>query len=148
MVSITPSTKPIQEKQITHEWYVIDLKGKIVGRIAPAIALILQGKHKPGYVPYLDSGDNVIAINAKYVVLTGRKSTSKIYTRFSGYPGGLRRISFKELLEKKPEEIIMHAVSGMLPKNKLRDKRLKRLFVYANDNYPTKGKIETKKLTV
>jgi len=141
MVTPTHSTKSIKEKDIKREWVLIDLSGKVVGRIAPIIATLLQGKHKSNYVTYLDMGDNVVAINAKKVVITGRKAETKEYTRYSGYPGGLRKISYKTMMEKNPTEIIKRAVSGMLPKNKLRDPRMKRLFVFADENHPYKDKI-------
>lgn len=136
MVAPTHSTKSVKGDEIKREWVLIDLSGKVVGRIAPYIATLLQGKHKANYVPYLDMGDYVVAINAKKLVITGKKAQTKTYTRYSGYPGGLKKIPYKTLLDKKPGDIIKHAVSGMLPKNKLRDQRMKRLFVYADDKHP------------
>jgi len=136
MSSLTYSTKPVKEKDIKREWVLIDLAGKVVGRVAPMIATILQVKNKVNYVPYLDMGDYVVAINAKKVVITGKKSETKEYTRYSGYPGGLKKVLYKTLMEKNPAEIIKHAVSGMLPKNKLRGQRLKRLYVFADEKHP------------
>lgn len=144
MVTGTHSTKSIKGSEIKREWTLIDLSGKIVGRIAPVIATLLQGKHKVNYVPYLDMGDNIVAINAKKVIITGRKAQTKEYTRYSGYPGGLKKISYQTMMEKNPTEIIKRAVSGMLPKNKLRDQRLKRLYIYANENHPYKDKFDKK----
>jgi large subunit ribosomal protein L13 len=136
MTTLTHATKPVKEKEIKREWKLIDLSGKIVGRIAPTIATMLQGKNKVNYVSYLDMGDIVVAINAKKAIISGKKSQTKQYTRFSGYPGGLKRISYQTMLEKHPTEIIKHAVSGMLPKNKLRNLRLKRLYIFADDKHP------------
>lgn len=144
MVGGTHSTKSIKGSEIKRGWTLIDLSGKVVGRIAPMIATLLQGKHKVNYVPYLDMGDNVVAINAKKVVITGRKAQTKEYTRYSGYPGGLKKISYQTMMEKNPAEIIKRAVSGMLPKNKLRDQRLKRLFVFADEKHPYKDKLKIK----
>ncbi len=142
MTTLTHSTKPVKEKDIKRQWILIDLSGKVVGRIAPTIATILQGKNKVNYVPYLDMGDYIVAINARKSVVTGKKSETKEYTRYSGYPGGLKKVSYKALMEKNPAEIIKHAVSGMLPKNKLRDQRLKRLYIFADENHPYKNKFK------
>jgi len=122
MVNLTVSTKPVKAKEIKKEWHLIDASSKILGRLAPEVVKLLQGKHKRNYVPYLDMGDYVVVINAKKLVVSGKKANQKIYTRYSGYPGGLKEISFNKLLEEKPEEILKRAVSGMLPKNKLRKK--------------------------
>ena len=145
MVSLTLSTKPVREKDIKREWHLIDASSKIVGRLAPQIAKFLQGKHKRNYAPYLDMGDYVVVINAKKVIVSGKKADQKIYTRYSGYPGGLKEISFSKLLEEKPEEIVKRAVSGMLPKNKLRKKRLARLYVFADENHPFADKFKNSK---
>lgn len=140
MKKLTQQTKPLKEKDIKRNWHLIDVKNKILGRVAPLIAKLLQGKHKVNYVPYLDMGDNVVVINAKYVLLTGKKAEYKTYTEYSGYPGGLKVKKFSDLINTNPQYIIKRAVSGMLPKNKLREKRLKRLFVFADDNHPFKEK--------
>lgn len=136
MVKLTKTTKALKSRQITRDWHWLDAQGKILGRLATKIASFLIGKHKPNYVPYLDVGDYVVVINAKKVVVSGKKEEQKLYTRYSGYPGGLKKMTFRQLKEKKPEEIIRQAVSGMLPKNKLRKKRLARLFVFANEKHP------------
>lgn len=146
MKKLTEQTKPLKVEEIRRDWYEIDVKGKILGRIASSIVKILQGKHKVDYVPHLDCGDYVVVINAKDVKITGKKATNKIYTRYSGYPDGLKEITFNQLKEKKPEEIIRHAVSGMLPKNKLRKNYLKKLFIYPDANHPYKNKV--KKLNI
>lgn len=121
-------------------WYMFDARGKILGRLATQIATILQGKDKIGYVPYKDMGDNVVVVNAKDVLVSGRKTKQKFYTSYSGYPGGLKEISFKELQEKKPEEIIFRAVRGMLPKNRLARQMIKKLYVYQGEEHPYKDK--------
>ena len=139
------STKPISSKQVERNWHVIDLKDQILGRLANDIAKLLQGKHKVDYVPYMDMGDFVVVINAKEVAVTGKKAEDKTYTYYSGYPGGLRRVPFKTLLEQKPEEIIRHAILGKLPKNKLRDRRMTRLYVYPGENHPHADKIKSTK---
>ncbi|MFN4212678.1 MAG: 50S ribosomal protein L13 [Microgenomates group bacterium] len=145
MVSLTRSTKSKSATNIKREWYLIDVEGKIFGRIVPEIAKLLQGKHKVDYVPYLDCGDYVVVINASKVKVTGKKYATKKYTYYSGYPGGLKEINFQTLLKKNPSEVIKRAVSGMLPKNKLRDQRLKRLFVFAEEKHPYGDKIRNYK---
>lgn len=141
MVQVTHSTKPVSAKEITRSWHLIDLKGKILGRAAQEISTLLQGKGKTNYVPYLDMGDNIVVINATQVVVTGRKGQQKLYTNFSGYPGGLRSVDLDTMMERNPVEVIRHAVSGMLPKNKLRDKRLARLFIFKDERHPHGDKI-------
>ncbi|GIW64071.1 MAG: 50S ribosomal protein L13 [Patescibacteria group bacterium] len=140
MKKLTEQTKPVKEKDIKRDWHLIDVSGKTLGRIVPKIAQILQGKNKVNYVSYLDMGDYVVVINAKKIVVTGKKYQSKVYTRYSGYPGGLKVEKFSDLIDKKPEYIIKHAVSGMLPKNKYRDQRLKRLYIFSDENHPFKDK--------
>jgi len=125
MKNLTEQTKPVKLKEIIRGWQLVDVSGRVLGRVAPEISRFLQGKNKTNYVFYLDTGDYVVVINAKKIVITGRKSQTKIYTRYSGYPGGLKTINFSSLLEKNPGIIIKNAVSGMLPKNKFRDERLK-----------------------
>ncbi|MFH0979609.1 MAG: 50S ribosomal protein L13 [Candidatus Roizmanbacteria bacterium] len=140
MKNLTQQTKPVKLKEIKRNWHLVDVSGRVLGRVAPEISRFLQGKNKVNYVPYLDTGDYVVVINIKKVVITGRKSQTKVYTRYSGYPGGLKTVSFNSILEKNPGMIIKIAVSGMLPKNKFRDERLKRLFVYSDENHPYKNK--------
>lgn len=143
MVNLTHATKPVKEKDIKRDWHLVDLKDEVLGRVTSKISQHLQGKNKTDYVSYLDMGDYVVAVNAKQVKITGKKNLQKVYTRYSGYPGGLKEITFANLLEKKPQEIIRHAVSGMLPKNKLRDRRMARLYVYPDQNHPYKDKFES-----
>ncbi|HRN70972.1 MAG TPA: 50S ribosomal protein L13 [Candidatus Woesebacteria bacterium] len=136
MAQQTKSTRSISSKEITRSWHLIDLQGKTLGREIPRIAELLQGKHKVSYVPYLDNGDFVVVINAKEVVVTGKKASQKEYTYYSGFPGGQKVVPYKEMMTKKPKEIIRHAVTGMLPKTKLRDTRLSRLFIFEGAEHP------------
>jgi len=122
--------------QIVQDWYVVDAEDVVLGRLSTRVATILRGKNKPYFAPHLDTGDFVIVINAEKVRLTGNKELQKTYQRYSGYPGGLREISFKRMLQEKPEEIITHAVKGMLPKNALGRKLFKKLKVYAGPEHP------------
>jgi len=146
MVNITKSTNPTKDKDIKRDWHLVDASKKVLGRFATEIVKFLQGKHKTNYAPYLDNGDYVVVINAKRVQITGRKAETKIYSSYSGYPGGQKNITFANLLEKNPAEIIKRAVSGMLPKNKLRDRRLTRLFIYADDKHPYEEKFKRQNL--
>jgi large subunit ribosomal protein L13 len=143
MTKVTQSTKPLSAKTIQRNWHVIDIGGKVLGKVSHEISTLLQGKSKVNYAPYLDAGDYVVVINAKKVEVTGRKADQKTYTYYSGYPGGLRSLTFKELMEKKPEEVIRHAVTGMLPKNKLRDRRMARLFIFNDEKHPYENKLKT-----
>jgi large subunit ribosomal protein L13 len=120
----------LRKEDIDRKWYVVDASTMPLGRLASHIAKILIGKHKPTYTPHVDNGDFVIVINADKVVTTGKKSEQKTYFRHSMYPGGAKITSFKMMMEKHPERIIQHAVSGMLPKNKMRKRRMKRLRVF------------------
>ena len=133
-------TRPTTASEIKRDWHLVDVKGKILGRTATELARLLMGKGKPYFAKNLDCGDYVVVINAKEVAVSGKKETDKVYTRYSGYPSGLKKITVKELRERKPEEIIRHAVSGMLPKNKLRDSMLKRLYVFAGAEHPYENK--------
>lgn len=133
-------TRPTKTAEVERKWHLVDVSGKTLGREATQIAQKLIGKSKPYFAKNIDCGDYVVVLNAKDVKLTGKKETDKSYTRYSGYPGGLRRTSVKEMREQKPEEIIRHAVSGMLPKNKLRDSMLKRLYVFAGSEHKYQDK--------
>ena len=118
------------------KWFVVDAKGAVLGRLASSIAARLRGKNSPLYTPHTDMGDSIIVINADKVVLTGRKWDQKNYHRHSGYVGGLKSITAKKLLEKRPEDLIRFAVKGMLPKNRLRRQIFKKLKVYAGADHP------------
>jgi len=125
-----------KEKDVQKKWYVVDATNKVLGRLASQIAIKLRGKDKPIFTPHVDTGDFVIVVNAEKVRLTGKKWENKYYYRHSGYMGGLKQMTAKELLEKKPEELIRHAVKGMLPKNRLGRRLLKKLKIYAGPNHP------------
>jgi large subunit ribosomal protein L13 len=118
------------------KWCVVDANGAVLGRLASQVAHRLRGKHNPKFTPHVDTGDWVIVINAEKIVLTGHKMDQKIYYRHSGYIGGLKQMSAKELLKKKPEELVRAAVKGMLPKNKLGRRLFKKLKVYTGNAHP------------
>ncbi len=122
--------------EIQRSWYVVDANQKVLGRLATVLADILRGKHKPIFSPHLDTGDFVVVVNASKVKLTGKKLTNKRYYQHSGYPGGLKVRTAEQLLQKKPEEVIRHAVKGMLPKNRLGRAMIKKLKVYAGPEHP------------
>lgn len=134
-------TKPTKLSDIKRSWHLVDVKDKVLGRIATDIARKLMGKSKSYFVRHLDCGDHVVVINAKHVAVTGRKEKEKLYSRYSGYPGGLKKKALWQLRSEKPTEIIRHAVYGMLPKNKLRDRMITRLYVYPEENHPYKEKL-------
>lgn len=136
MTTLTKITKPVSATEIKKQWHLIDMKGKILGRELPRISTLLQGKHKVNYVPNIDSGDYVVVINASHLLLTGDKMDKKMYDHFSGYPGGLKKTKASDLLKNNPARMVINGVGGMLPKNKLRDKRLARLFVFGDDKHP------------
>jgi large subunit ribosomal protein L13 len=117
-------------------WLLVDASGKTLGRLATQLADILRGKRKPQYTPHIDTGDFVVVVNAERVAVTGRKREQKLYRRHSGYPGGLRTRSLDQMLEQRPEEVIRHAVKGMLPRNRLARKQLTKLKVYAGPDHP------------
>jgi large subunit ribosomal protein L13 len=121
---------------IERRWHVIDADGKVLGRVATVAARLLQGKHRPVYTPFLDTGDHVIVINAERVKLTGRKEIQKIYRRHSGYEGGLREDRAKEVRQRTPARLVEEAVRGMLPKTKLGDAMYRKLKVYRGDKHP------------
>lgn len=125
-----------KEKEVKKNWYLVDAKNKILGRLATQIAMRLRGKHKPIFTPHADTGDFIVVINAEKVSLTGKKWDKKIYYRHSGYVGGLKEISAKKLLEKKPEDVLRFAVKGMLPKNSLGRRQLKKLKIYVGSEHP------------
>ncbi len=120
----------------TNKWYIVDAEGAVLGRLATFVASRLRGKHNPLFTPHVDIGDSVIVINADKIILTGKKLDKKIYYRHSGYIGGLKEITAKKLMEKRPEDLIRFAVKGMLPKNKLGRKLFKKLKVYTGGKHP------------
>lgn len=123
------------------QWHLIDVKEKILGRVATEIASLLTGKGKPNFSRNQDIGDFVVVINSREVKVSGKKEGEKKYYRHSGYPGGLKVRTLRELRSQKPSEIIIHAVKGMLPQNRLRDRMLGRLFVFAGDEHPYQDKL-------
>ena len=125
-----------KEGEISREWVVMDAADQVLGRLATEVARILRGKHKPDYTPYLDTGDFVVVVNAERVHLTGAKLDDKVYYRHSGRPGSLKSETARERLEKHPERVIQAAVWGMLPKNRLGRKLLRKLKVYAGPEHP------------
>ena len=120
---------------IEHRWYVINAEDVVLGRLSTKVAELLSGKHKPTYTPFFDMGDFVIILNAEKIKVTGQKEFAKEYKRYSGFPSGQRVISYQHMKEHKPEHIILHSVKGMLPKNKLRDRMLKRLKIYTGNDH-------------
>ncbi len=140
-------TQATKASDIKRAWHLIDLKGQTLGRICSKIANLLMGKSKPYFIRNLDCGDYVVAINAKEVKATGNKELLKKYYYYSGYPGGLRTETLENLRDKNPKEIIRHAVSGMLPQNRLRDRMFTRLFIFSDASHSYKDKFN-KKITV
>ena len=124
-----------KKEDITSEWFVVDAKGKVLGRLASEIARRLRGKHKPIYTPHVDTGDFIVVVNAEKIKLTGKKLTDKVYYRHSGYPGGIKATTAEKMLEKKPEDLLRNAVKGMLPKNSLGRQMLTKLKIYKGSEH-------------
>ncbi|MBI5044953.1 MAG: 50S ribosomal protein L13 [Candidatus Levybacteria bacterium] len=137
-------TKSIKQSELSHEWHLVDVSGQTLGRISTKIATHLMGKSKRNFVRNLDCGDYVVVVNAKDVAVTGKKEEKKVYARHSGYPGGYKSETLKELRQRKPEEVIRHAVKGMLPQNRLRDRMLKRLFIFPGGEHTYQDKFVQK----
>ena len=129
-------TESIKKKDICRDWYLVDAKDKTLGRLASVIAQILRGKNKVNFTPHMDMSDFIVVINAEKIVLTGNKENSKEYWRHTGYPGGQKVVSYKKMLEENPDRVIINAVKGMLPHNKLGRKLLKHLKVYSGSIHP------------
>jgi len=129
-------TYSIKAGEIKRRWYVVDAQGKTLGRLATQVARILRGKHKPVFSPHLDVGDHVIIINAEKIEVTGKKLDTKRYYRYSGYLGGLKSVVLREQLETHPDRVLIHAIRGMLPKNRLGRAMLKKLKVYRGSQHP------------
>lgn len=128
-----------RKEDVKRSWFLIDATGKTLGHLASEIAKILNGKHKPDFTPHIDTGDGVIVVNAGKITVSGNKEAQKIYTRYTGYMGGLRETPYRTMLERKPEYIITHAVKGMLPKTKLGRAMMKRLRVFAGGEHTQKA---------
>jgi large subunit ribosomal protein L13 len=137
-------TYSLKAGDIKREWHVIDADGKVLGQVAAQAAVWLQGKHKPTFSRHLDNGDGVIIINAAKITFTGKKGTDKYYYRHSGYPGGFRKESLNEAMEKKPEFPLEHAIRGMLPRNRLGSAMFKKLRVYTGAEHPHLGQAPVK----
>lgn len=125
-----------KDGEVQGKWYVVDANGAVLGRLASAVAARLRGKHNPLFTPHVDTGDFVIVVNADKIKLTGKKWVQKLYHRHSGYIGGLKTVSARDLMEKRPEELIRKAVKGMLPKNKLGSRLYTKLKVYRGGDHP------------
>jgi len=134
--TLSYKTISANKNTVNKEWVVVDAENAVLGRLASEVAKIIRGKHKASYTPHVDCGDNVIVINADKIKLTGKKMTDKVYVRHTGYPGGQRFQTPRELLEKHPERVIEKAVKGMLPKNRLGRRLFTNLFVYADAEHP------------
>lgn len=144
MRNLTTSTSTLKESEVNRNWHLVDARGKILGRFTTVVSEKLIGKHKPNYVTHMDNGDYVVVINAKDLKVTGRKMAQKVYKSYSGYPGGLKEITLTRLMDKDPRKVVQNAVSGMLPKNKLRAQRMTRLYVFADEKHPYADKFEKK----
>jgi large subunit ribosomal protein L13 len=143
MTHLALQTIPTKKQEIIRNWHIVDAKDMVLGRVSSQICTLLQGKHKANYAPYVDCGDNVVVINAKQVRVTGSKLTSKIYDTYSGYPGGRKEITLKDLLAKSTDKVFRSALMGMLPKNKLRDVRIARLHIFDTDVHTFTDKFNT-----
>ena len=129
-------TYSVKASEIKREWHIIDASGEVLGRLATRVASLLMGKHKPIFSRHLDTGDFVVVINAEKISVTGNKAEQKLYYRHSGYPGGLKSITFERVMQTNPAQVIEHAVKGMLPHNRLGAKMMKKLRVYGGDTHP------------
>ncbi len=129
-------TRFVKPEDADVKWYVVDAKDLVLGRLATRVATIIRGKHKAVFTPNFDNGDFVVVVNADKIRMTGKRELQKTYIRHSGYPGGQKEMSFTEAMAKKPEFVIQQAVKGMLPKNRLGRKMIKKLKVYAGENHP------------
>jgi large subunit ribosomal protein L13 len=141
-------TYATKKKDVERKWHVIDASDMALGRLATRVANLLMGKHKPMYVPYLDTGDFVIVTNAAHVKITGNKAKQKMYYRHSGYPGGLKSRTFEEVIKTHPERVVEHAVKGMLPHTSLGRSMYKKLKVYAGSNHPHEAQVGKPEVTV
>ncbi len=136
MDTLSYKTVSANKDTVTKDWVIVDAENQILGRLASKVAKIVRGKHKVNYTPHVDCGDNVIIINAEKIELSGNKWDQKQYVRHTGYPGGQRFTSVKQMLAKRPTEIVRKAVKGMLPKTKLGDALLRNVFIYAGSEHP------------
>lgn len=137
------STNKLSARDIKRSWHLINAKNKVLGRLSSEVASLLIGKHKPFFVPYLDTGDFVVIVNAGQVLVTGKKETDKKYIRHSGYPGGYRERTLAEVRKNQPEKLIIRAVSGMVPKTKLGRQMMKKLHVFVGSEHPFQNKFKS-----
>ncbi|MBD3379663.1 MAG: 50S ribosomal protein L13 [Candidatus Omnitrophica bacterium] len=128
-------TKMVRREDVDHKWFVVDVKDKVLGRAATTIATLLRGKNRPDFTPHTDLGAGVIVLNCDKVKVTGNKASQKVYKSFSGYPGGQKEVKYNKMIEKKPEHILRHAVKGMLPKNSIGARMIKRLKLYTGTEH-------------
>ncbi len=136
MDTLSYKTKSVNKENSSKEWVVIDATDQVLGRLASRVALLLRGKNKPNFTPNADCGDNVIIVNADKVRLTGKKMTDKVYLRYTGYPGGQRYATTKDLFSRKPLAVLEHAVRGMLPRTRLGEQQFKNLHLYVGSEHP------------
>lgn len=129
-------TKMVKKMDTLHEWYIVDVQDKVLGRAATGIATLLSGKYRTDYTPNVDNGAGVVVLNCSKIRVTGKKPEQKVYKSFSGYPGGQRVVRLEEMFDKNPKHILRHAVKGMLPKNKLGARMIKRLKLYVGEEHP------------
>ncbi|MCX6257888.1 MAG: 50S ribosomal protein L13 [Bacteroidia bacterium] len=136
MNTLSYKTVSLNKETISKEWYLIDAENEVLGRLCSRVALILRGKHKPSYTPHVDCGDNVIVINADKVRMTGKKFNEYIYLSHTGYPGGQKAKTPKQMLANNPRSLVEHAIKGMLPKNRLGSQLFRNIYVYAGSEHP------------
>ena len=137
--TFTPKTAEIE-----HQWYVVDAAGKTLGRLSSDVAYVLRGKHKPIFSPHMDTGDYVIVVNADKIAVTGNRADQKMYYSHSGYPGGLKKRTYKDVLQTRPQRILEHSIRGMLPRNSLGEAMYRKLRVYAGPAHPHQGQTPRK----
>ena len=135
MDTLSYKTVSLNKATVNKEWLVIDATDLVLGRLASRVALVLRGKNKPGYTPHVDCGDNVIIVNAEKIRLTGKKMTDRVYVRYTGYPGGQRFTTPRDIMANRPEELIRMSVRGMLPKTRLGNKLINNLYIYAGPEH-------------
>lgn len=134
--SLTSKTHATKAGEISRQWRVVDADGATLGRLSTRVAALLRGKHKATFTPHLDTGDPVVIVNAAKIRVTGKKLADKVYVRHSGYPGGFRSETLGSLLARRPTEVIRHSVRGMLPRNRLGEQMMRKLFIYAGADHP------------
>lgn len=139
---LRPRTFMVKHDEVPRQWHLVDAEGQILGRLAVQVARLLRGKHKVVFTPHVDCGDGVVVVNAQKIRVTGNKPRTKLYQRYSGYPGGLKKEPLEHLLSRRPTEVVRRAVVGMLPKNSLGDRLARRLRVYAGPAHPHAAQVK------